>query len=81
MLSTDGKQVIGGWGGDEEMTAAGTRRSRLMPVDPRLDPFAPVYKRGDGNKSRDSVATIRDDHDYSRRVLHPKAVLRATNPD
>lgn len=79
VLGTDGRQVIESWeAGDEP----GSRRSRLMPVDPRLDPFAPVYQRGE-NKSRESVNTIRDEHDYSRRVAgHPQGpILRATNPD
>jgi cell wall integrity and stress response component len=52
-----------------------------MPVDPRLDPFAPVYQRGEGNVSRESVNTLRDDHDYSRRVHQKGPILRATNPD
>lgn len=79
MLGTDGRQVIEGWEGDGN--TPGSRRSRLMPVDPRLDPFAPVYLRGDGSKSRDSVQTIQDNHDYSRRVHQQKPILRATNPD
>ncbi|KAH6671957.1 hypothetical protein B0J14DRAFT_669432 [Halenospora varia] len=73
VLGTDGTRVVERWEEDPDV-----RRSRLMPVDPRLDPFAPVYQRGDHNKSRESVNTIRDDHDYSRRVHAP---LRATNPD
>jgi len=77
VLGTDGRQVVETW---EAGDAPGSRRSRLMPVDPRLDPFAPVYQRGD-NKSRESVNTIRDDHDYSRRVVHQGPILRATNPD
>jgi cell wall integrity and stress response component len=79
MLGTDGRQVVEGW--EQEPEVAGSRRSRLVPVDPRLDPFAPVYQRGDGSKSRESVATIRDDHDYSRRVHQGRPILRATNPD
>jgi len=77
VLGTDGRQVVETW---EPGDAPGSRRSRLMPVDPRLDPFAPVYQRGE-NKSRESVNTIRDDHDYSRRVVHQGPILRATNPD
>lgn len=79
VLGTDGRQVVESW---EAGDVPGSRRSRLMPVDPRLDPFAPVYQRGE-NKSRESVNTIRDEHDYSRRVAgHPHGpILRATNPD
>lgn len=55
--------------------AAGDRNSRLMPVDPRMDPF--TYAR---TKSRESINTLHDDQDYSRRVHQPR-VLRATNPD
>jgi len=78
VLGTDGRQVVETW---EPGDAPGSRRSRLMPVDPRLDPFAPVYQRNGDNKSRESVNTMRDDHDYSRRVVHQGPILRATNPD
>lgn len=79
VLGTDGRQVVETWEPDSRDTP-GSRKSRLMPVDPRLDPFAPVYQRGE-NKSRESINTIRDDHDYSRRVAHQAPILRATNPD
>lgn len=79
MLGTDGSRVVEAW---QEDDGAGSRRSRLMPVDPRLDPFAPVYQRGDASKSRESVATIQDNHDYSRRMVgNGKGPLRAINPD
>ncbi|KAG6036444.1 hypothetical protein E4U41_005716 [Claviceps citrina] len=53
-------------------------RSSLLPVDPRMDPFQQsLYAR---TGSRESIGTLRDDHDYSRRIQQPK-VLRATNPD
>lgn len=79
MLGTDGNRVVEAW---QEDDPAGSRRSRLMPVDPRLDPFAPVYQRGDASKSRESVATIQDNHDYSRRMVgNGKGPLRAVNPD
>jgi len=78
VLGTDGRQVVETW---EPGDGPGSRRSRLMPVDPRLDPFAPVYQRNGDNKSRESMNTIRDDHDYSRRVVHQGPILRATNPD
>ena len=56
------------------------RRSHLMPIDPRIDPgHSGIYAR-DENASHDSINTLRDDQDYSRRVHAPK-VLRATNPD
>lgn len=79
LLGTDGRQVVETWENDGR-DVAGSRKSRLMPVDPRLDPFSPVYQRGE-NKSRESVNTIRDDHDYSRRVHHGNGPLRAVNPD
>jgi cell wall integrity and stress response component len=60
---------------DGEAHSMGRRSSRLMPHDPRMDPFAPnMYGRFE-NKSHESVNTLRDDQDYSRRVL------RTTNPD
>lgn len=67
----------GSWESDQ----SGRRRSTLMPIDPRIDPgFTDIYARND-NKSRDSINSLRDDHDYSRRVHQPNKVLRATNPD
>jgi cell wall integrity and stress response component len=76
ILNTDGRQVVESYEGD----LPGSRRSRLVPVDPRLNPHAPLYQRGD-NKSRESVNTIRDDHDYSRRVHQQGPILRVTNSD
>ncbi|KAM0208709.1 hypothetical protein ACHAPQ_006176 [Fusarium lateritium] len=61
-------------------TAAGTSGSRnsTLQVDPRMDPFKQgLYVR---SASHESINTLRDDHDYSRRIQPPK-VLRATNPD
>ncbi|KAG5975641.1 hypothetical protein E4U58_000424 [Claviceps cyperi] len=70
--------------GRAEMSRAPTspgstgNRSSLLPVDPRMDPFQQsLYVR---SGSRESVGTLRDDHDYSRKIQQPK-VLRATNPD
>lgn len=65
-----------------EITAHSSRSwNMLMPVDPRLDPYAnSIYNRGD-NKSHDSVHTIRDEIDYSRKIQEPGRVLRATSPD
>ena len=74
VLGTDGRQVVETW-------EPSNRRSTLMPIDPRLNPFTPLYQRGDGSKSRDSVNTLRDDHDYSRRINQQGPILRATNPD
>jgi cell wall integrity and stress response component len=66
-------QVPPGWD-------AAKRRSHLMPVDPRLDPFAKgIY--ADQNRSRESFNSLQDNQDYSRRVHEPTRVLRATNPD
>ncbi|KAM3513442.1 hypothetical protein MY11210_002922 [Beauveria gryllotalpidicola] len=58
--------------------SAGHRNSMLQ-ADPRMDPFKQgLYSRQNG--SAESINTLRDDHDYSRRIQQPK-VLRATNPD
>ncbi len=66
------------WESDQ---SGGKRRSTLMPIDPRIDPaHSGIYNRNE-NKSHDSVNTLRDDQDYSRRVHQPNKVLRAMNPD
>jgi cell wall integrity and stress response component len=57
------------------------RRSHLMPVDPRLDPFAAGIYPGDQNRSRESFNSLQDNQDYSRRVHQAPRILRATNPD
>lgn len=56
------------------------RRSHLMPVDPRLDPFATGMYSGE-NRSRESFNSLQDNQDYSRRVHQQPRVLRAVNPD
>ncbi|KAI0390689.1 hypothetical protein F5Y17DRAFT_48300 [Xylariaceae sp. FL0594] len=62
------------WDG-ENTGGTGRRSSRLMPHDPRMDPFTTnIYARFD-NKSRESINTLQDNQDYSRKVL------RTTNPD
>ncbi|ELR07053.1 hypothetical protein, variant [Pseudogymnoascus destructans 20631-21] len=88
VLGTDGRRVVEGWEGRgagdvaDTPVSAGSRRSRLMPVDPRLDPFAPVYQQGGLSGSRESVGSIQDNFDYSRRVVRTgPPILRATNPD
>ena len=64
-------------GGHSSPNSAGNRSS-LLQIDPRMDPFKQgLYAR---SGSHESVNTLRDDHDYSRRIQQPK-VLRATNPD
>ncbi|KAJ2965986.1 hypothetical protein NQ176_g10354 [Zarea fungicola] len=53
-------------------------RSSMLQVDPRMDPFKQnLYGR---SGSAESINTLRDEHDYSRRIQQPK-VLRAMNPD
>jgi cell wall integrity and stress response component len=71
---TTGGSVAGTWDSQNK------RRSHLMPVDPRLDPFATgIYP--DQNRSRESFNSLQDNQDYSRRVHQPPRVLRAMNPD
>lgn len=74
MLGTDGRQIVESW---EPDNAPANRSNRLLPIDPRLNPFGLPYQNP--NRSRESVNTLRDDQDYSRRIQKP--VLRATNPD
>ncbi|ETS82768.1 hypothetical protein PFICI_04644 [Pestalotiopsis fici W106-1] len=73
IMSTPRTEMASVW--NDEAQSVGRRSSRLMPHDPRMDPYAAnIYGRFD-NKSRESINTLRDDQDYSRRVL------RTTNPD
>ncbi|ROW05476.1 hypothetical protein VSDG_00226 [Cytospora chrysosperma] len=55
----------------EEDGSYGGRRMSMKPMDPRLDPKVGLYRIA----SHDSLNTIRDDQDYSRRIM------RVTNPD
>lgn len=65
-------------GGSPGSQNSGSHRNSTLNVDPRMDPFKQgLYVR---SGSRESINSLRDDHDYSRRIQHPK-VLRATNPD
>lgn len=73
MAQTDGRP----W----DLDQSGRRRSTLMPIDPRIDPTHTGFYNREQNTSRDSINTLRDDQDYSRKVHQPTKVLRATNPD
>lgn len=75
VLGSNGQTVVGGFE-PVTPTVEGSGSSRisahgLKPVDPRLDPFGVAY----GNRSRESLNTINDGHDYTRKIL------RTTNPD
>ncbi|KAI1776529.1 hypothetical protein F4818DRAFT_439928 [Hypoxylon cercidicola] len=73
MMSTPTTTMASVWDGDN--TSAGRRNSRFMPHDPRMDPYTTnIYSRFD-NKSHESINTLQDNRDYSRKVL------RTTNPD
>ncbi|EHK20874.1 uncharacterized protein TRIVIDRAFT_78007 [Trichoderma virens Gv29-8] len=62
--------------GSPASPVSAVNRNSTIQIDPRMDPFKQgLYIRG----SHESLNTIRDDHDYSRRIQPP--VLRATNPD
>lgn len=76
---SDGKTMAESW----ENNSQGKRRSTLMPIDPRMDPFTKgiYHSRPENNKSHESVNSLQDNQDYSRRVHEPTRVLRATNPD
>ncbi|KAI0159627.1 hypothetical protein GGR57DRAFT_432795 [Xylariaceae sp. FL1272] len=73
MMGTPTTGMASVWDGENAST--GRRSSRLMPHDPRMDPYAMnIYTRFE-NKSRESINTLQDNQDYSRKVL------RTTNPD
>lgn len=63
----------------EEDVYGSPRRMSMKPMDPRLDPKQTfgLYRAA----SHDSINTLRDDQDYSRRVHQPGRVLRVTNMD
>ncbi|KAM0464604.1 hypothetical protein ACHAPV_002436 [Trichoderma viride] len=64
-------------GGSPASPVTAANRNSTIQIDPRMDPFKQgLYIRG----SQESLNTLRDDHDYSRRIQRPP-VLRATNPD
>jgi cell wall integrity and stress response component len=66
-------------GGSQASPNSNSNRNSTLQIDPRMDPFQQgLYIRPTG--SHESINTLRDDHDYSRRIQQPK-VLRATNPD
>ncbi|KAL2129187.1 hypothetical protein VTI74DRAFT_8104 [Chaetomium olivicolor] len=78
---SEGRFATAGAGTDSGWDTSTKRRSHLMPVDPRLDPFATGLYSGDQNRSRESLNSLQDNQDYSRRVHQAPRVLRATNPD
>lgn len=57
-----------------QVTQPGHRASH---VDPRCDPFSPLYENA--NRSTETVGTLDDAHDYSRRMIN-KGPLRTMNP-
>lgn len=69
-----------GFGMEEDMNYASPgRRLSMKPMDPRLDfkQTLGLYRAA----SHDSINTIRDDQDYSRRVHDAPRIMRVTNPD
>jgi cell wall integrity and stress response component len=74
-VGTGGPEMMGVGPGSAANTVG--NRSSVLQIDPRMDPFrgqGPYARAG----SQESLNTLRDDHDYSRRIQQP---LRATNPD
>jgi len=66
VLASNGKTVVGGF----EPETPGSHSSRLSthglkPVDPRLNPWGSGYR----NQSRESINTVHDSQDYSRKIL------------
>lgn len=80
IMSKTGTMSSSGYGfGMEEDNGYGSpgRRMSMKPMDPRLDPKSAygLYRTA----SHDSINTIRDDQDYSRRVHEPPRMLRVMN--
>lgn len=78
-MSKTGTISSSGYGMGMEEDVYGSHRMSMKPMDPRLDPKQTfgLYRAA----SHDSINTLRDDHDYSRRVHQPGRVLRVTNMD
>lgn len=79
IMSKTGTISSSGYGfGMEEDTGYGSpgRRVSMKPMDPRLGISAYGLYR---TASHDSINTIRDDQDYSRRVHEPPRTLRVMN--
>ena len=71
--------MAAGRNGSPSSNMGSSNRNSTLAIDPRMDPFKQgLYMRN--GPSQESINTLRDDHDYSRRIQQPK-VLRATNPD
>jgi cell wall integrity and stress response component len=78
--------MMGAGGQRQEMSMSGgspgspntnSNRNSALLIDPRMDPFKQgLYVR---SNSHESINTLRDDHDYSRKIQ--QRTLRATNPD
>lgn len=79
IMSKTGTISSSGFGMAMEEDGYGAHRMSMKPMDPRLDPKQTfgLYRAA----SHDSINTLRDDHDYSRRVHEPGRVLRVTNMD
>ncbi|PSR81875.1 hypothetical protein BD289DRAFT_484165 [Coniella lustricola] len=81
MMSKAGTVSSHGYGlaMEEDSYGSPSRRMSMKPMDPRLDPKQTfgLYRAA----SHDSLNTIRDDQDYSRRVHEPTRALRVFNPD
>ncbi|CAN8102845.1 unnamed protein product [Discula destructiva] len=77
IMSKTGTMSSSGYGMGMEEDMYGSHRMSMKPMDPRLDPKQTfgLYRAA----SHDSINTLRDDHDYSRRVHQPGRVLRVTN--
>lgn len=64
-------------GGSPGSPNTSSNRNSALMIDPRMDPFKQgLYVR---SHSHESINSLRDDHDYSRRIQ--QRTLRATNPD
>lgn len=77
MMGSGNRPEMSMGGGSPGSPNTNSNRNSALMIDPRMDPFKQgLYVR---SASHESINTLRDDHDYSRRIQ--QRTLRAMNPD
>lgn len=77
MMGSGNRPEMSMGGGSPGSPNTNSNWNSALMIDPRMDPFKQgLYVR---SASHESINTLRDDHDYSRRIQ--QRTLRAMNPD